>query len=444
MAELHAKQLVRTIARAFYDDEAIVVLDALCREPYLIDHEQAGRGPLEDKFGIQAKQVRRVLQALHDDCLVEKYVRNYRDPRAPKGTRKKKRTFWYINYLHFVKLVRLRLFFMDKIISEEAEKRMTEEAMYHCDLCGSDYDLLTAFHNQRDDQFFCEKCYREDDQVIFLVERGGPEAAAKTGGGSRSQNLKHKKDEQMAEVPGLRDGVMEILHRINTFPIPPPTNLPVDHIENAMQDFKEEQDRIADEANDPDAAHRSSAGGGGGHQHTAFVNESGQSVQVKIFSGANSSPSQTAEHAAATDYSQGALPAWMTRDVTGKISSNAIQDAQERAAKRQKLTGAVTANKDALSRGGASALLQAKTQPKPTPAAAPAARAAPVDHDKLAYEASTYVMVDGQQKRLKDITKADEDNMSAEEYAAFAQARRGAGGDANDDEDDEDDEDDFM
>jgi hypothetical protein len=49
--------------------DAIVVLDALCRERYIIDHEQAGKGPLEDKFGLQAKQVRKVLQGLHVSSL---------------------------------------------------------------------------------------------------------------------------------------------------------------------------------------------------------------------------------------------------------------------------------------------------------------------------------------------------------------------------------------
>mmetsp|Transcript_5420 Transcript_5420/g.9472 ORF Transcript_5420/g.9472 Transcript_5420/m.9472 type:complete len:99 (-) Transcript_5420:1227-1523(-) len=90
MSLQHAKTLVRTVGRAFYDDDVVMVLDALTREPFLIDHESAGRSPLEDKFGLQSKQVRRSLMVLYEDCLIEKYVRTWRAPDAPKGTRRKK------------------------------------------------------------------------------------------------------------------------------------------------------------------------------------------------------------------------------------------------------------------------------------------------------------------------------------------------------------------
>ena len=68
MAELLAKNLVRAVARAFYDDDAVVLLDALCRSPYLLDHDLAGRGPLDEKLNVGSKQLRRTLQLLWEDC----------------------------------------------------------------------------------------------------------------------------------------------------------------------------------------------------------------------------------------------------------------------------------------------------------------------------------------------------------------------------------------
>mmetsp|Transcript_14080 Transcript_14080/g.25171 ORF Transcript_14080/g.25171 Transcript_14080/m.25171 type:complete len:448 (-) Transcript_14080:28-1371(-) len=445
MSEHHAKHLVRTVARAFYTDDAIVVLDALCREKYLIDHEQPGRGPLEDKFGIQAKQVRKVLQGLHDDCLVEKFVRNHRDPTAPKGTRRKKRTFWYINYLHFVKLVLLRLHLMVKAINEQEDGQNLKDTMYCCPQCGSRFDMLTAIQQQHEDAFNCAKCYRELDEIIHLVE----EAPNKANNGKRHSpalKLREKRKEQIAELPGIRDGLEEALHRVQTFPIPPPTNLPGDHIENALLEHKEQQERQA-EAEANGTAYNGDHPSG---THNSWINDSGQSVQVKILqAGAKTSEQmqKTAESSAVPDSTERSLPAWMTLDVTGKKSSNAIQDERERAAKRQKSAAAATANNNA-DLGGASALLQARDTH--VGEELPEEKTETEEKHSL-YETTTFVTVNGAQMRLADVTKDDENRMTGEEYEDFFKKRAagqsgGVQGDFDTDgagKDDMDEEEDF-
>ena len=46
-----AQRLVRTVARAFYADDIVVVLDAMVRDRYLQDNN------MDKRVGIQAKQV---------------------------------------------------------------------------------------------------------------------------------------------------------------------------------------------------------------------------------------------------------------------------------------------------------------------------------------------------------------------------------------------------
>mmetsp|Transcript_44700 Transcript_44700/g.71417 ORF Transcript_44700/g.71417 Transcript_44700/m.71417 type:complete len:452 (+) Transcript_44700:77-1432(+) len=447
----YAKRLVRTVARAFYDDDAILVLDALCRNPYLIDHEQAGRGPLEEKFGLQSKQVRRTLQSLYDDSLIEKYVRNYKDPGAVKGTRKKKRTFWYINYLHFVKLVMLRLHFMIKVISDKEEEQVTTDKLYFCPNCKEEYDLLTAISSQDMEtaQFFCQKCERDLDEKIFLKENKAQVKTKKSASGAKTLSLKEKRSTQILEDVGLRDGIEDLLKKIKEFPIPPSTNLPSDHIETEIQVHKEKVEKEKHGGGGGGGGH-----GGGGHGEAgSFVNQSGQNVQVKILSESGMAAQAEEKKATTVDYSAAELPAWMQRDVTGAISSSAIQDAQERQAKRQR-TGVTSATAAAsLARGGASALLNARTEKadenvstsekEPVPTLGRSDSELRLDEEKRELESSTMVMVAGVKKRLGDVTKEDEDNMTAEEYEQYSSLAKTLHHDDNDSNEDED-EDDFF
>ncbi len=397
---------------------------------------------------------------------MEKFVRSYKDLSAPKGTRKKKRTFWYINYLHFVKLILLRMHFMRKVCMETQEEMLTADITYRCDECSTEYDLATAMMHVRDDQFYCERCFRDRDEINRLreVEQATSSGGGVGGGGgdrdrgAKKRRLNEKREEQMAEAPGLRDGIFELLHKIKTFPIAPPQNLPDDHIENDRAD----QAELEANGEDADAQGRRGGGGGGVGQRASFVNESGQSVQVKIISGGSKRDAdELAEGSSSSNYATSALPAWMSKDVTGAVSSNAIQDAQERAAKRTKVSQSIsTSTQAAMARGGASALLEAKMAAA-TGEGAGAAHGAPAARDdapKLVsksagelraeadadeYESTTFVTVRGVRKALKDITKEDQDSMDHNEYeqwAALVQRKAAAAVDdqADDDEDDVD------
>ena len=59
-----AKELVRTVGRAFFADEVVIVLDTLVNDAYLRDDE------ISERFLLPVKQLRSVLQQLQEEKLV--------------------------------------------------------------------------------------------------------------------------------------------------------------------------------------------------------------------------------------------------------------------------------------------------------------------------------------------------------------------------------------
>ena len=80
-----AEALISTIARAFYDDDVVCLIDVLIREKYLRDDDMAPR------LNLPAKQLRRTLQFLEEEQLVKHELV---DDLAMGGSQNTK--FWYI------------------------------------------------------------------------------------------------------------------------------------------------------------------------------------------------------------------------------------------------------------------------------------------------------------------------------------------------------------
>ena len=62
---IHAESLLSTIARAFYSDDCVMLIDILLRDKYLRDDDMAPR------LNLPAKQLRRTLQFLEEEMLVK-------------------------------------------------------------------------------------------------------------------------------------------------------------------------------------------------------------------------------------------------------------------------------------------------------------------------------------------------------------------------------------
>jgi len=115
-----AEALISAVARAFYEDDAICLIDVLLRDKYLRDDDM---GP---RLSLQPKQLRRVLQFLQDEHIV-KFEEV--DDLAQGGSQQTK--FWYIDYNQAVHTIRLRLYLLKQKL-EKAELAARTSSYYLC------------------------------------------------------------------------------------------------------------------------------------------------------------------------------------------------------------------------------------------------------------------------------------------------------------------------
>jgi transcription initiation factor IIE alpha subunit len=117
---VYAEALIATVARAFYDDDAVCLIDVLIRDKFLRDDDMAPR------LQLPAKRLRTILQFLQEEHLVKS---EDVDDLAQGGSQATK--FWYIDYNHAVHTIRLRLHLLRKDL-EETELSARSNSFYLC------------------------------------------------------------------------------------------------------------------------------------------------------------------------------------------------------------------------------------------------------------------------------------------------------------------------
>lgn len=115
-----AESLISAVARAFYEDDAICLIDVLLRDKYLRDDDMGVR------LSLQPKQLRKTLQFLQDEHIV-KFEEV--DDLAQGGSQQTK--FWYIDYNQAVHTIRLRLYLLKQKL-EKAEMAARSSSFYLC------------------------------------------------------------------------------------------------------------------------------------------------------------------------------------------------------------------------------------------------------------------------------------------------------------------------
>jgi transcription initiation factor IIE alpha subunit len=120
-ATVHAEALIMTVARAFYEDVEILLIDVLIRDKFLRDDQDMGT-----RLSLPPKQLRKHLQFLQDEHLVKSEVVDDLHEGGSQVTK-----FWYIDYNQAVKVIRLRVYLLRKRL-EEAEMRARGSSMYLC------------------------------------------------------------------------------------------------------------------------------------------------------------------------------------------------------------------------------------------------------------------------------------------------------------------------
>ncbi|KAF4321191.1 hypothetical protein JM18_004731 [Phytophthora kernoviae] len=206
------EKLVNLVGRAFYSDEHVVVLGALIREKFMKDDDMG------NSVNLQTRQVRKIMNELHQDNLVCEEVLNDKRLGGSSST-----SYWYIDYKYFVDVVQYRLYLMHEHL-KDSEQLEIERQTFMCNDpdCGREYTALEAQLLLMPGQFqfrcgHCNELLLECDNNDRLI---------------RIQNLQRKFKDQMNKQNALHEGLYEVLRRIGDFVKEGhglPNNLPSDN-----------------------------------------------------------------------------------------------------------------------------------------------------------------------------------------------------------------------
>jgi transcription initiation factor IIE alpha subunit len=151
---VYAEALIASVARAFYDDDAVCLIDVLIRDKFLRDDDMAPR------LSLPAKKLRSTLQFLQEERLVKFETVDDLTQGGSQATK-----FWYIDYNHAVHSIRLRLHLLRKQL-EQAEMRARSSSFYLCPgykekRCNGRYTEEEAQQilDHTTGLFLCQECY---------------------------------------------------------------------------------------------------------------------------------------------------------------------------------------------------------------------------------------------------------------------------------------------
>jgi transcription initiation factor TFIIE subunit alpha len=151
MAEL-AHLLLRTVARAFYTTDHILVIDAL------INHSTLQDTDLAHVLSMQSKPLRKLCGRLREDGLLSVQNRAERrtdgtggyvggTPQAGKE-RVTHRDWYYLNFHKAIDSIKYRMYKLNKHIEGQGIPT-TEKKDYVCPRCKSQYAVMEESENQR-------------------------------------------------------------------------------------------------------------------------------------------------------------------------------------------------------------------------------------------------------------------------------------------------------
>ena len=156
-SNLLVEKLIATVARAFYSDNYVVVLDTLIHEKYIREEEIAPR------LKMIAKDVRKIISHLEADMLIKHEEMIMDDGRTSKC--------YYIDYQLFVNVIRYRVFMMKKAITS-SEKSVLNDVFYQCPTCQETVSSLDAQKLRNYEfKFICLNCCPHED---FRTSRSEP------------------------------------------------------------------------------------------------------------------------------------------------------------------------------------------------------------------------------------------------------------------------------
>ncbi|KAL9939411.1 hypothetical protein V8E36_001228 [Tilletia maclaganii] len=131
------KLLAQRVARLFYDDPQIIILDQLCTVEIIPAEVLAGR------LGRSIKEVGSMLNKLLEDRLISVHRRTEMRDNASVNphARPINKSYYYLSYPRFLKVIRWRMMSLNKQIQYQGSRNL-ENKGFICPRCGKTYDSL--------------------------------------------------------------------------------------------------------------------------------------------------------------------------------------------------------------------------------------------------------------------------------------------------------------
>ena len=230
-----AKMLVQTVARAFYKDNYVIVLDALAREKFIVFEEIAPR------LKMNPKEVVGILAVLEEsECLIRSQNVTFH------GATWK---CYYIDYQAFVNVVRYRVHVMDQILKKKEADLIN--MMFECPTCNSRFTELESMKlRTKDNKRACPHCCPSNSTFASIVSEDSfrlREADMKDT--NQSVRLMQEKFKDQLSQSSDHEGILNILAELKDVPLL--KNLPSDNIDRGLLTSKvsdAEQKHEMDEA----------------------------------------------------------------------------------------------------------------------------------------------------------------------------------------------------
>ncbi|KAF3353812.1 hypothetical protein VdG1_07995 [Verticillium dahliae VDG1] len=145
-----AKTLVRQVVRAFYDNNYVLVIDALIIHSALKDED------LRFMLGMNTKEVHRLCGKLREDRFVTSYTRPEQS-NNPEQKRPINKQYYFIDYRQAIDAIKWRVYTVDKEI-QGTNIPVSERKEYFCERCKAEWTQMEVLDKASSAGFLCHNC----------------------------------------------------------------------------------------------------------------------------------------------------------------------------------------------------------------------------------------------------------------------------------------------
>ena len=203
---LIAEKLISTVAKAFYTDDLVIIVETLLREKFIAEDELGPRLRLSQNYA------RELILKLVDGEMIVKIEEIV-------GQKGQKLKYYYIDYQSVVNIIRLRIYEMQKSVESQETKHSNEDS-FICPTCQKIYDTHIALrYLSKDYKRICPACCPEINySAVIANPKFQLQKMDKSNSLNEIEKLAIKMNEQLTSSSD-HDGIVELLGQLRDQPL---------------------------------------------------------------------------------------------------------------------------------------------------------------------------------------------------------------------------------